>query len=86
MENIPFYVKTDSLIGSGDEAKVLFKSNYNSAAGLLIKFSSPTSYKLKKCTQGYKDFVTALPTSPAGHVNDKYWRLSLTRGSGTQKL
>ena len=59
--------------------KVWFKSDYNHAAGFNLLFLSTPVFRIKECTNTWKDFDKSLPDSS---VNDKYWRITLTRTTG----
>ena len=77
LENSPLEIKTDRLVGSGEEVSVWFFTTKGSFAGAVhLYFSSTPQYKLKDCTSWTK-FPTALPTDTY-----KVWKISLTRTSG----
>lgn len=77
LENSPLQIRTDSVVGSDEEVKLLFSDaeEYN-AGGLLLSFTSPPRYYLNDCTEFRTDFPTALPSE-----TEKMWTIILKRSS-----
>ena len=78
LETSPFYLKTDSLVGSDEVAKVFFhNSQGEGAGGIVFAFTSPPQYHVRNCdSEGRTDYPTSLPSETV-----KVWKITLTRGS-----
>ena len=78
LETSPFYLKTDSLVGSDEVAKVFFyNSQGDGAGGIVFAFTSPPQYHVRNCDlSGRTDYPTSLPSETV-----KVWKITLTRGS-----
>ena len=75
LDNIPLYIKTDSVDGSLHLLIVNFLNNAGNAGGLVIIFRDPPVYNLALCTSSPRSFP-ALPSDI-----DKVWKITLKKSS-----
>ena len=77
LDSSPLYLKTDSVLGDGVEAKVgFYTAEGHKVGGFLIRFSSPPKFAIWQCTD-WTDLLTAIPSE-----TEKVWRVTLTRTAG----
>ena len=77
LENSPLEIRTDSVVGSNKEVKVLlYTAQGDKAGGVHLYFTSTIQYLISWCIS-YTNFPTELPSD-----NNKIWRITLTRTSG----
>ena len=77
LENFPFQIRTDSVVGSNKVLSVhFFTAKINVAGGVSLSLNSPPQYRLNGCSS-YTDFLTSIPTE-----TDNIWTITLTRTSG----
>ena len=82
LENSPLQIKTDSLVGGGEEVVMYFytaRGDYIGGVGLYFK--SPPQYYLGWCTLSRSDFPTHLPTE-----TDKIWTITLNKILGIRLI
>ena len=74
LESTPLEVRTNSVLGSGDEVDVRWG---NFLAGIKLNFASTLQYQLHWCSSSWTNFPVTEPSA-----NDKVWRITLTRTAG----
>eukprot|EP00116_Pleurobrachia_bachei_P007138 sb/3467400/ len=76
-EDIPIQIKTDSVVGSGDEISIDMTRAGEEVYGIAVEFSSPIKFWLPSCNSekypGYENF----PVQPPDEV-DKIWTFTKT--------
>ena len=78
LESTPLEVRTNSVLGSGDNVVVYLYSAEGEVAGRVqLRFTSTLQYKLNWCTESW----TNLPVTPPS-ATDNFWRFTLTRTAG----
>ena len=78
LENSPLQIRTESAVGSNEEAALYFYSvedHYIGGVGLY--FTSPPQFWLFLCTSSKTDFPSVLPTE-----TDKIWTITLIKTAG----
>ena len=79
LESTPLEIRTNSVLGSGDQVWVFFYSAEGLAGGVHLHFTSTLNYWLSYCTTSY----TNLPVTPPS-ANEKVWRITITRTAGVR--
>ena len=80
LENAPLQIRTDSVVGSGDELSVSFLNGEENEAGRVVLFFEPTpKYHLIWCTASNTDFPTDLPSETV-----KIWKVTLSKTSNVR--
>ena len=79
LESTPLAVITNSVLGSGDQARVRFYSAGEEFVGTVwLYFTTTLQYSLYHC-----NVYTNLPVTPPS-ATDKVWRITLTRTAGVR--
>jgi len=77
LNTTPLYLKTSSVLGSGEGVRVVFYDEHNqnqAAGGIYLYFDTTIEYFLRYCTSW-----TPLPVTPSTS-QDKIWKISVTAG------
>ena len=76
LENNPLQIKTNSEVGSNEEAKIkFFSAQEEYAGGISLIYKSPPLYNIWHCSPSI-EFLTELPSD-----TDKIWTISLKRST-----
>ena len=78
LENSPFFIKTDSVLGRDDLFLLKFyDAQGRGAGGIVFLFSTTPKYHVRECDpEGRTDFPIPLPSETV-----KVWKVTLTRKS-----
>ena len=77
LENDPLEIKTDSIIGSGDEIRLFLSSMEGSrSGGFFIQFTSVIRYFIHRCKKSFNQIQESCPD-----VRDKIWRVTLRKAA-----
>ena len=77
MENYPLQIKTDSLVGSDEELRVMFyDSQEDLIGGIFLYFKSTPQYYISRCSSSRVDIPNKLPSE-----TEKVWTITFTRTS-----
>ena len=82
LENDPLEIRTDSIIGSGEEIKLLLSSMAGiRSGGLYVQFSSVIKYFIVRCKTAYNGLQESCPD-----VGHKIWRVTLKKAADIRLL
>ena len=80
LESTPLEVKTNSVLGSGNQVYVgFFNANNKYAGRVQLNFNSTLQYQLHICTESW----ATLPVTPPSAA-EKVWRVTLTKTTGVR--
>ena len=82
LENFPLQIRTDSVVGSGEEVVMYFNTaGGHYIGGIGLYFNSPPQYWLFLCSSSRTNFPASLPTE-----TDKIWTITLIKTSGIRLI
>ncbi len=71
-ETVPIYIKTNSVVGSGDKMYLYFYAPLGPYSGFVVRFTDPPQYYIHFC-MNWTDVPVSLPAE-----QEKVWKISKT--------